>query len=163
MDVEAYIKRLYIAFDQAPRPRPEEITPHRCGECDEVAARLAPHPHAEVPDDDMDWLGDSLPLLGPTAFRYFLPSFVAFCLRNPQSSVDALINYNLAPSGSLDDGERNRFRWFSVAERQVIAEFVEFRYQQCGADLDRPYLEQAREFWNASSVRSLDGASCEDN
>jgi hypothetical protein len=86
VDVSAYTRRLYAAFAETPRPGEKEITPHRCGECDEVAARLAVHEHSEVPDEEMYWLGDSLPLLCPKAFRYYLPSLVAFCLMHRESS-----------------------------------------------------------------------------
>ena len=160
MDVSEYIKRLYGAFAEAPRPSEKEVTPHRCGECDEVAARLAPHEHDAVPVADMYWLGDSLPLLSPKAFRYYLPSFVAFCLTHRDSSVDALINYNLAPSASLDEGERDRFGYFSPSERQVIAEFVEHRSKMDGAEFDRQYLEKATQYWSATSEKSLEAHTC---
>ena len=150
MDVSAYIKRLYAAFAEAPRPGEGEITSHRCGECDEVASRLAPHEHDEVPDEDMYWLGDSLPLLSPKAFRYYLPSFVAFSFARPDSSLDALINYNLAPSAMLDEGERDRFAYFSAEEREVIAEFVEYRSNLEGAEFDGQYLDQAMQYWGAT-------------
>jgi hypothetical protein len=149
VDIGAYIKRLYIAFAEAPRPREMEIAPHRCGECDEVASRLAPHEHDAVPDDDMYWLGDSLPLLSPKAFRYYLPSFVAFSLAHQDSSLEALINYNLAPSAELDVGERDRFAYFSPEERKVIAEFVAYRSSLEGADFDRQHLDQAIQYWSA--------------
>src|SRR5262245_23342362 len=97
MDTTEFVERLYEAFSQAPRPAEEEIAPHRCGECDEVAARLAPHESRRVPDEDMFWLGDSMPLLGHKAFRYYLPRFVEFCLKQPNSSADAVIDYNLGP------------------------------------------------------------------
>jgi hypothetical protein len=97
----------------------------------------------------MYWVGDSLPLLSPKAFRYYLPRFIAFCLEHSDSSADAVINYNLAPSGSLDDGERDRFVYFSPAERRVVAEFVEHRSQMEGAEFDRVYLDQARAYWNS--------------
>lgn len=147
MDIDAYIKRLYSAFSEAPRPVESEVTPHRCGECDEVSARLAAHESGEVPDQDMYWLGDSLPLLGPKAFRYYLPNFIAFSLKHRDSSLDGVINYNLAPSASLDEGERNRFASFTRTEAGAISEFVEFRANLDGASFDRPYLEQARQYW----------------
>jgi hypothetical protein len=150
MDVGEYISRLYGAFGEAPRPNEKEITPHRCGECDEVAARLAPHGHDQVPAEDMYWLGDSLPLLSPKAFRYYLPGFVAFCMTHRESSLDALINYNLAPSRTLDEGERDRFGYFSPAEREVIAEFVDYRSSMDGAEFDRQHLEQAIQYWRAT-------------
>ena len=156
MDLDAYIKRLYIAFAEAPRPSEKEITPHRCGECDEVASRLASHEHNEVPDEDMYWLGDSLPLLSPKAFRYYLPSFVAFSLAHRDSSLDALINYNLAPSATLDEGERDRFTYFSPEERKVIVEFVVYRSNLEGAEFDRQYLDQAMQYWSTTPNTSLE-------
>lgn len=114
-----------------------------------MAQRLAPHEYASVPVDDLYWLGDTLPLLSPKAFRYYLPSFVAFCLTHRESSVDAVINYNLSPSPSLDEGERNRFANFSDDERVLIAEFVEHRRAEAGAEFDQSFLDRAAEFWRA--------------
>ena len=155
MDAAAFIKRLFAAFAEAPRPSKDEITPHRCLECDDVAARLAAHSHAEVPDEDLYFLGDSLPLLSPKAFRYYLPSYVAFCMTHRDSGVDGLINYSLAPSSSLDEGERDRFAYFSPEERSVIAEFVEYRASLEEAEFDRQYLEQARQYWGTTPNNKL--------
>jgi hypothetical protein len=151
VDDTDYIERLYQAFADAPRPAPDEITPHRCGECDEVAARLSPHVARAVPHEDMLWLGDSMPLLGPKAFRYYLPRFIEFCLVTPRSNTEALINYNLAPSGSLDVGERNRFAHFADAERRVVLEFVEHRLALPDSEPDRRYLEDALSFWRTDA------------
>lgn len=133
-----------------PRPERGEITPHSCDECDEVSARLSPHRAGDVPSADMHWLGDSLPLLSPKAFRYYLPRFIEFCLLTSQSSVEAVINYNLAPSGDLDVGERNRFAGFTAAQRQVVLEFVELRANSPDYQSDRAYLKDALAFWRGN-------------
>lgn len=151
MEARQYIARLYGAFADAPRPEHAEITPHRCAECDEIADRLALHAARDVPHEDMLWLGDSaMPLLGPKAFRYYLPRFIEFCLLTPQSSAEAVINYNLVPSGDLDVGERNRFSGFNEAERRAVLEFVEYRSSLPGSEFDQRYLEDARIFWSAA-------------
>jgi hypothetical protein len=149
VDIAGYLERLYRAFAATPRPREDEIAPHRCCECDEVVRRLAPHESARVPDDDMLWLGDTLPLLGPAAYRYYLPRFIEFCLVQPPAMLDAVINYNLAPTGDLDVGDRNRFAAFTPGEARVVLEFVEHRRAEPDLDLDREYLDKAREFWAA--------------
>jgi len=152
VDTAAYIERLYGAFSEAPRPERAEITPHRCEECDEIATRLALHAAWDVPHDDMLWLGDSaMPLLGPRAFRYYLPRFIEFCLLTPRSSAGAVVNYNLAPSGDLDVGERNRFSSFNKAERGVVLEFVEYRASLPESEFDQRYLEDARVFWSIAA------------
>jgi hypothetical protein len=157
VDIDDYIARLYRAFAAAPRPREDEITPHRCCECGEVTKRLGPHEAANVPDDDMQWLGDTLPLLGPAAFRYYLPRFIEHCLKSPPSMLDAVINYSLSPSGDLDVGERNRFARFSPAEARLMLEFVEHRASVPDLDFDRDYFDAAWLFWSALAGRDKDG------
>lgn len=146
MNQEDYIENLYKTFADAPRPERSEIAPHECDECDEVSERLSAHAARDVPDDDMHWLGDTLPLLGPTAFRYYLPRFIEFCIKNPDSSLDALINYNLTRSPE-DVGERNRFAGFTKAEGRLILKFVELRAAGPDAEYDRVYLDAALEYW----------------
>jgi len=146
-DIAGYVKRLYCAFSAAPRPQEREIAPHRCCECDEVVRRLAPHESGRVPDDDMLWLSDTLPLLGPAAYRYYLPRFIEFCLVKPPAMLDAVINYNLSPTGDLDVDDRNRFATFTPDEAHVVLEFVEHRASGPDLDLDRVYLDEAWEFW----------------
>lgn len=148
MNVRDYIERLYAGFAHAPKPERSEITPHRCGECDEVTARLFPYAARDVPDEDMLWLGDSLPLLSAKAYRFYLPRFIDFTLISPHCSADAVINYNLAPSGDLDTGDRNRFVGFTEGERRLVLEFVEYRASLEEHGYDQLYLESARAFWS---------------
>lgn len=152
MDVQDYVKRLYQAFADAPRPERDEIAPHRCSECDEVVARLSPHLARDVPLGDMNWLWDTLPLLSPKAFRYYLPRFIECCVVTPECSVEAIINCNLAPAGELDVGARNRFAQFNDAERRALLEFVDYRIASADTEIDRTQLEDARLFWSASVV-----------
>ena len=55
----------------------------------------------------------------------------------PRSSAEAVINYNLAPSGDLDVGDRNRFAQFNDAERKAVLEFVEYRASLPDYELDQ--------------------------
>lgn len=142
MDTAEYVERLYGAFSNAPRPAQEEITSHRCGECDEVATRLAPHQSRTVPDEDMYWLGDSLPLLSPKAFRYFIPRFVEFCLKHPDGSLDGVIDYNLGPY----EDSSEKLGIFTASERYALLEFVQFRLDSSDAHYDKQYLENAKRF-----------------
>jgi hypothetical protein len=146
-DIAGYVERLYRAFSATPRPTEDEIAPHRCCECDEVAQRLGPHESSRVPDDDMLWLSDSLPLLGSAAYRYYLPRFIEFCLVKPQGMLDAVINYSLSPTGDLDVGDRNRFATFTPGEARLVLEFVEHRASDPELELDREHLDKAWLFW----------------
>jgi hypothetical protein len=156
VNVLAYIDRLYTAFSDAPRPDAKDIAPHRCLECDDVQLLLAPYDSRSVPDDAMSKLGDSLTLLGPNAFRYYLPRYIAFSIQHPESKLNEMINFNLAPSESLDEGSRDRFLSFAPRERQAVLEFVRYRAQLEFAELDGEYLEQAEKFWGAAPNKSLE-------
>jgi hypothetical protein len=73
-------EHIYATFSPAPRPSHDVITPHRCQNCDDITSRLAPYEARRVPDSQMDALSGDLPLLGPEAFRYYLPRFIEFAL-----------------------------------------------------------------------------------
>ena len=156
MDVDAYVERLYAAFEAAPRPVSREIAPHSCWECDEIIARLGTHEARDVPAEDMHWLGDCLTLLGPKAFRYYLPRYIEFCLTTSDSNANGFINYNLAPSDSLDIGDRDRFKDFTAKERHVVLEFVKHRLEEEDGQFDAKHLEEAKAFWSASPNKSLE-------
>ena len=69
----------------------------------------------------------------------------------PRSSAEAVIKYNLAPSGDLDVGDRNRFAQFNYAERKAALEFVEYRASLPDYELDQKYLDDARIFWSVAA------------
>jgi hypothetical protein len=96
----------------------------------------------------MYWLGDSLPLLGPEAFRYYLPRFMEFSFKHPESSAAALVLFNLVPSANLDQGERNRFANFTSEERQAVIAFVRARATLPEAEFERSDIENALSYWS---------------
>jgi len=70
--VQFQAELVYEAFHAAPRPAKHEITSHRCGECDRIRDDFSLHNARDVPDDMMLYHSDSMPLLTPKAFRYYL-------------------------------------------------------------------------------------------
>jgi hypothetical protein len=147
VDQDGQIRALYGAFAAAPKPARDVITPHRCGECDEVASRLAPHEARSVPDEDTFWLGDSLPLLGPEAFRYYLPRFIEFSVTQPHSSLATLILYSFVPSPTLDIGSQDRFALFTHDERQAILAYLRHRVGLPDAEFERDDIDAAMAYW----------------
>jgi hypothetical protein len=146
------IRLIYAAFASAPKPRADCITPHRCGECDEVASRLAPHEAQAVPAEDMYWLGDSLPLLAPEAFRHYLPRFLEFTMTHPDCSAEGLILFNLVPSPTLDVGPRDRFTQFTREEAQAVLAFLSYRASLPDAKHERVDIDAAVAFWSRRAM-----------
>jgi hypothetical protein len=133
---------IYAAFSSAPRPTPDVITPHRCEKCDDLASRLAPYEARQVPDSQMDVVGGDLPLLGPEAFRYYLPRFMEFSLLRRDSDAAAFIIYNLAPDPDLDIGPRNRFLHFTPEERESLRKYIEYRIGIEDPEIDKAIIEE---------------------
>jgi len=68
------------AFAEAPKPHHDEIAPHRCDECDELAADLAQFLAAEIPDDVFQKHVWDLPLLSADAKKYYLQAWLLRCV-----------------------------------------------------------------------------------
>lgn len=47
---EDFIERMYKVFSDAEKPTLDEMTPHRCCECDEVRDQLHAYDKRDVPD-----------------------------------------------------------------------------------------------------------------
>ena len=76
----------------------------------------------EVKDTKIEELSDGLPFLDAKGFRYYLPAFMSYALRNPCSeflAVDSAI-YN-----SYDDN-LDRFHIFNPAQKNAIKVFLQF-------------------------------------
>lgn len=148
IDEASLIPRIYATFSAAPRPVRDEIAPHRCGECDEVRDRLARYESRCVPISEMEWLADSLPLLGPTALRYYLPRYLEFSITHRSSVVCELVLYHLADEHPNEDYWRARYGVFSAAERDVILEYLRYRSTWPDSEWEREWLERGIKFWS---------------
>jgi hypothetical protein len=148
IDEASLIHRIYAAFSAAPRPARDEIAPHRCWECDQVRDRLARHESRGVPISEMEWLADSLPLLSPTALRYYLPRYLELSMTHRSSVVCELVLYHLADEHPNEDYWRERYAVFSAAERHVILEYLRYRSTWPDSAWEREWIERGVKFWS---------------
>ncbi len=75
---EKFIEEMYKVFENTPKPVKDDMTPHRCIECDEVRDQLSEYEKREIPDKLVNYHGDALPLLSPNALHYYLPRYMEF-------------------------------------------------------------------------------------
>ncbi len=135
------IERIYRAFAQAPQPEANQITQHRCDECDTVRDMLAPFLVREVPDLEAYPLYSALPRLTAQAYRYYLPRYIAQALGNPSSLAGEMLIYSIAQE--FDE----RVSAFSLPERAAILEFVDYLETMAQSEDDIYYVITARRLW----------------
>ena len=83
---------ILAAFAGMPKPAQEAIAPHRCCECDTLAADLFPHTWCALPDDVLRGHVWDLPLLSDEAKQYYLPAWLLHALADDRSdATDALV------------------------------------------------------------------------
>ena len=80
MDASELRQVILSAFAPVSKPSHEQIAPHRCLECDELAADFAPFQATDVPDDVFRKHVWDMPLLSAEAKQYYLPAWLLRCL-----------------------------------------------------------------------------------
>ncbi len=134
----------------------DAITPHRCEECDEVRDRLSRHEPRRVPESDMKWLGDSLPLLSPEALRYYLPRYLEFSITHRDSNACEFVLYHLSSEHPEEEYWAERYAVFSQEERDALVEYLRYRSGWAGAELEQAWVLRAIRFWSAQQAHARD-------
>jgi len=143
---EKFIEKMYKVFSDVERPTMDEITPHRCIECDEIRDQLYPYGMREVPDKLLGYHGDALPFLSAKALRYYFPRYIEFgLLQQDQYAFDNCL-YHLAPN-DIDEYWRERIAIFSDKEKAILREYLELRRTVEDADFDEEYIVRGLEIW----------------
>jgi uncharacterized protein DUF6714 len=168
---EAAVKAsIHEAFASTPRPLDGDLVPTDPGEdseCDEIAANFQGKTWREVSTETIQRHTDSLPLLTPSAFRYFLPAYMLASL-GPASAgfhpVDVMnfVLFGLVPPESNEDPKyfMARARQFNLEERQAIASYLklvaERQKAEWGGNVPKPKSDEfarAIHFWQSSGDR----------
>ena len=135
------------AFADAPRPAREEIALHRCGECERVRSDFSGYAVADVPDEVMIYHSDSIPLLSPAAYRYYLPRYVRLTCERPDTNATDFLLFNLCPDDPGSEFWSGRCDAFTRRECEAIVSYLRHRQTWPDADADSEWLEPAIEFW----------------
>jgi hypothetical protein len=150
--VTAIRRSVVQAFSAIARPTDHELAPHDCWECVEVRRRLSPHSFESVPDADLDWLRDSLPLLGPKGLHYYLPAYVLRSLRECNWDGIEFLIYHLAPTpislAERADYWRDRLQLFSAQERKTILSFLDWLESSSVGREYKSEIVAARGIWS---------------
>ena len=141
------VPEFYEAFSSAPRPGSEEITMHRCCECDKVRDDFSEYLVTDVPDSIMEYHQDSIPLLTKMAFRYYLPRYVKYTCDYPNCNATDDLLFNLSPDDPKSEFWDGRCDKFSSSESGAIISYLEHRKTWPDAEFDIEHIQAGISFW----------------
>ena len=147
-----FIDQVYLAFKDASQPSVDEITLHRCLECDDIRDSFEPYSVRNVPDEKIEWLALSLCFLSPIALRYYLPRCIEFDISNPNSWVgDSIIGF-LSAQNASDPNWVERYNEFTQNERKIVAEYLKYLQARNDANIvSEEELTTALEIWEGKA------------
>jgi hypothetical protein len=135
------------AFAQAPRPPREAIAPHDCEECEGVRRDFAKYSVAEMPDDVVEHHADSIPLLGPAAFRHYLPRYVRLTCEKPSTNVRDFLLFGLSPDDPSSAFWSGRFDAYTRGECEAVVSYLEHRRTWPEGGLEEEWIAPALAYW----------------
>jgi hypothetical protein len=127
-DTEQIIQLIRRAFSDTPQPAPEALFNHHCCECVEVSAAYGGKRWMDISLDDL-LAGRETALLTATAWRYYLPALMIWCIRTPDA-VDVIqdnLVYQLEPPAEgrgVPEWFEERATGFSEEQRAAIVTYL---------------------------------------
>ena len=137
-------EEVYNAFSSVPKPNYDQITPHRCLECDEIRDEFSKYSVRDLPAEVVKANHSSLPLLSSEALRYYLPRYIDHALSTSNDDVAQFLLFELTPKDG-NEPQEERLRVFSPEERAVISRFLGF--------IEKDFSNVNREDFEVGKVR----------
>jgi len=146
MEAAQVIAVIQAAFDGVPRPERISLRVARAAddyvpEAEWAAIRTLDTDTRwqDVPDRDLEEYWDVHPFLDGTAFRYYIPAFMVWCIRHNGSTDLATAQWTLSALKEPPD----RLAFLTRAERNAVAQFLKF----AAADWDEFDAPRAAELY----------------
>ena len=143
---QEFIEQMYKVFSDVEKPLIDDITPHRCIECDDIRDQVHPYNKRDLTDALLKYHGDALPLLSAEALRYYFPRYIEFGLLNQDSNVFDNCLYHLSPE-EIDEYWKERINVFSKNEKEILVEYLHIREQGEDAEFNEEYIQRALKIW----------------
>ena len=127
-------EQITAAFASSERPAPDALRNDHCCECAETSDAYGGRPWTEISLQDI-LRGRETALLSATAWRYYLPAMMIWCIRAPDA-VDVIqdnLVYQLEPpveGRGVPEWFAERAAGFSDAQRAAIAAYLDWSRQR---------------------------------
>lgn len=140
--MDEVLRRIAEAFAEAPRPTDEELLHERCFDDNDLRS-LYGIPHwREVPEAVVEYEYAALFFLSPAGFRHFLPAYLSWVLRHPDSGA-AVVDSTLMALMPASEFGLSKFTLLDGAQRAAVAAFLE-------AMADFVDVDEGLEYWRSS-------------
>jgi hypothetical protein len=124
--VEALLAQIEAAFADIPRPRNDELLHPNCADDNDIAALYEVADWRDLSDATIENEYAALSFLSPAGFRCFIPAYMSFTLRFPESGAAAVEStlWSLSP---VNDQHFNpsKFILFDVAQSAAVVASLE--------------------------------------
>lgn len=131
IDADSVIASVARAFPAEPVPPKAELLKTHCCECIETSEAFGYKPWPAISLDDL-LAGRETALLTATAWRYYLPAVISWCVRAPET-VDVIMDnlvFQLEPPKDRDGAWfEERAHGFSGPQREAIVSYLTW-YQE---------------------------------
>jgi len=117
---------IFKAFAEVPKPEPEAVLACHCAHCLPLRDEFLPYSWDKVPAESVDRQRSHLSLFTPSAFHYYLPTYLLRSIEDPGGDVCIFTAYRLNDLDS--EGARDEYSRLSADQRRCIA--LTFRYVQ---------------------------------
>src|ERR1700741_4292626 len=119
-----FAEQLAVAWADVDAPQHQDLTIHRCQECDEIAAYFAGKPWQELTNvNELRYHADALFLFSNAAFHYYLPAFMCATLDNPDAADLIPDKIVFTFESEFGASSRNRLELFSPRQLKLVGEF----------------------------------------
>ena len=162
-DAPEIVQQIAAAFGEVQQPAPDTLVNNHCCECAETSAAYAGKPWTDVTLEDV-LRGRETSLLTATAWRYYLPAFMIWAIRAPES-MDVLLDnlvYQLDGAG-VPDWFAERAVGFTDQQRQAICAYLawyrdreEIAWARLGAEPPR-HVYSALAHWSGGAPHRRNG------
>jgi hypothetical protein len=139
-------------FPTTPTPADEDIAAHDCRECLAIRAAFIRRTWDSLQQSELEARFDSLPMLSPSAFKYYLPAYLAYSLEHldPSCLVCQFTIYAMAPYDDAEEAKfldwwRKRLPLFTPEQLGVLVQVLELTRQNEAFCKFIPSLEHSSE------------------
>lgn len=148
------------AFKNNARLADQELTNHRCEECDQIRIDFENLEWSSVADSLVEENVDALSLFTAKAYRYYFPSFLLYCLKkfDPYDTVLQFVLLSLCPSSEFDNKAwlNKRKSLFTVEQRGAVIAFLELILSESAMRINHGTASEGLQFWRESVVVPID-------
>ena len=147
------MRAIEMAFADNPYPADKGLLHPQCMDDEDIRDFYGRTTWLNIPGEVIDRNNASLCFFSPEAYRFYLPAYLIWALRNFDSSdsftVDSTI-YSLTPGeGDLRRFSLSKFALLDVDQRRAVLDFLKYLAEHGGGMVDQHAVQKAIAYWSS--------------